>query len=330
MMADILSLAISLLKGVSPQQRRTLGLYLTTVEQFGRMRLQDIEQLIKRPLRYRNPSPAELLRQGEKIARDVCRSGARIISYWSEEYPPLLRHNLYDPPYILYVRGTLPRQDVPSVALVGTRTPSASGRKAAFSLAAELGLAGIPVVSGLAAGIDTAAHWGALKTQQQTAAVMGNGIDSVYPHENRELAARILRNDGALLSEYPPFTPAHKYCFPKRNRIISGMARALVVVQAPEKSGALITADHALDQNKDVYVHSAGTYGTVGAGGLRLSREGAKLLVNAATLLDSWNIKTESRIEPVDQGDLSPERRLQEELDGRLLRFDGLWYRRVG
>ncbi len=329
-MADILSLAISLLKGVSPHQRRALGLYLSSAEQFGRMRLLDIEQLIKHPLRYKNPSPAELLQQAEKIARDVSRSGARIVSYWSEEYPPLLRHNVYDPPYVLYVRGTLPRQDVPAAALVGTRAPSASGRKAAFSLAAELGLAGIPVVSGLAAGIDAAAHWGALKTEQQTVAVMGNGIDSVYPHENRELAARILQNDGALVSENPPFTPAHKYCFPKRNRIISGMARAVVVVQAPKKSGALITADHALDQNKDVYVHSAGTYGPVGAGGLRLSREGAKLLVNAGTLLDAWNIKTESRIEPVVQGELSPGCRLQEELEGRLLRFDGLWYRRVG
>ena len=329
-MADILSVALSLLKGVSPRERKALGLYLSSAEQFGRMRLLQIEQMIQRPLRYRNEVPAELLRQAEKIAADVKLSGARIISYWSDEYPPLLRHNVYDPPYVLYVRGTLPRQDVPAVALVGTRRPSARGRSAAFSLAAELALAGIPIVSGLAAGIDAAAHWGALKTQQQTVAVMGNGIDHVYPAENRGLAARILQNGGALISEYPPFTPAQKYCFPKRNRIISGLSRAVVVVQAPEKSGALITADHALDQNKDVYVHSAGTYGAVGAGGLRLSQEGAKLLVNAGTLLDSWNIKAGCRIEAVQQDELTPALRLQEELEGRVLRFDGLWYRRVG
>jgi DNA processing protein len=328
--ADILSVALSLLKGIAPRQRKALGLYFSSAEQFERVRIGHIEQLVGRSIRYTNPPPAELLRQAEKIAADVQRSGARIVSYWSEEYPPLLRQNVYDPPYVLYVRGTLPKQDVPAVALVGTRKPSGSGRKAAFSLSAEFALAGVPIVSGLAVGIDAAAHWGALKTQQQTVAVMGNGIDSVYPSENRTLAARILQNNGALLSEYPPFTPAQKYCFPKRNRIISGISRAVVVVQAPEKSGALITADHALDQNKDVYVHSAGTYGRVGAGGLRLSKEGAQLLVNAATLLDAWQIHSSSRLEQVQQDEFSPSRRLQEELDGRLLRFDGLWYRRVG
>ena len=329
-MADILSVALSLLKGIAPCDRKALGLYFSSGEQFARVRIGQIEQLIGRPIRYSNPSTAELLEQAKKIAADVQRAGARIVSYWSEEYPPMLRHNVYDPPYVLYVRGSLPKQDVPAVALVGTRRPSGSGKKAAFSLAAELGLAGVPVVSGLAIGIDAAAHWGALKTQQQTVAVLGNSIDSVYPSEHRELAARILQNDGAMISEYPPFTPAQKYCFPKRNRIISGMSRAVVVVQAPEKSGALITADHALDQNKDVYVHSAGTYGRVGAGGLRLSKEGARLLVNAKTLLEAWNIKTGCRLEQVQQDEFSPSRRLQEELDGRLLRFDGLWYRRVG
>lgn len=329
-MADILSVALSLLKGIAPRDRKALGLYFSSCEQFEGVRIGQIEQLIGRPIRYSNPPTTELLRQAEKIAADVQRAGARIVSYWSEEYPPLLRQNIYDPPYVLYVRGTLPKQDVPAVALVGTRKPSGSGRKAAFSLAAELGLSGVPIISGLAEGIDAAAHWGALKTQQQTVAVMGNGIDSIYPSVNRPLAARILQNDGALISEYPPYTPAQKYCFPRRNRIISGIARAVVVVQAPEKSGALITADHALDQNKDVYVHSAGTYGRVGAGGLRLSKEGAKLLVSAETLLDAWHIEAGCRLEQVQPDDLAPSRRLEEELDGRILRFDGLWYRRVG
>lgn len=328
-MADILSIAISLYKGLKKDQRIALGLHFSTVEQFENTSVHEMVLLVPKKIVYKNPPNSELVGRARKIAVDVERSGARVVSYWDKEYPVLLRE-ISVPPYVLYVRGSLPSQEIPMVAIVGTRHPTTAGRRAAFSLAAEFGLAGIPVVSGLASGIDTAAHWGSLKTQQQTLAVMGNGIDTIYPMGNRELASRILRNGGALLSEYPPYTPANRYRFPQRNRLISGLARAVVIVQAPEKSGALITADHALSQDKDVYVHSAGTFGSTGAGGLRLSQDGADLIINAKTILDSWRIQSERRLELVENTGLTPGQRLEEELEGRLLRFDGLWYRRVG
>ncbi|MDZ7795103.1 MAG: DNA-processing protein DprA [Spirochaetia bacterium] len=328
-MADILSIAISLIKGIKPRDRLSLGFYFSSIEEFEQTKPFEMIQMTTKGISYNNPANAELVRRARKIAEDVERSGARAVSYWDREYPPLLRE-MYDSPYMLYIRGTLPKQDRPAVAIVGTRHPSPAGRKAAFSLAAELGLAGLPIISGLAAGIDAAAHWGTLKTQQQTVAIMGNGIDRVYPSSNSELAGRILQNGGALISEYPPFTPASRFRFPERNRIISGIARALVVVQAPEKSGALITADHALDQNKEVYVHSAGTYGRRGAGALRLSGDGGMLIENAKKILDAWRIPMDECLETLQLDSFTPSQRLEEELDGRLLRFDGLWYRRVG
>ncbi len=328
-MDKILAIAISLIKGLNHTQQLALGFYFSDVAQFEAARPSEMAQLIPERLVYRNPSNSELVRRARKIVEDVERSGARVVTYWDREYPHTLKR-LFLPPYVLYVRGTLPPQDIHSIAIVGTRRPSASGRKAAFSLAAEFGLAGVPVISGLAAGIDAAAHWGSLKVQQQTVAVMGTGIDSVYPTANRQLAAKILQNDGALISEYPPFTPAGKFRFPERNRLISGMSKAVVIVQAPEKSGALITADHALDQHKDVFVHSAGTYGAVGAGGLKLSEQGADLIVNARMVLDAWDMHTTAHLETVQTDSFTPEQRLEEELEGRLLKFDGLWYRRVG
>jgi DNA processing protein len=169
----------------------------------------------------------------------------------------------------------LPWENRPSVAVVGTRLPSGMALKAAFEIGLELAAEGAVVVSGLARGIDRAAHRGCVAGAGCAVAVMGNGIDTVYPYGSRRLAEMILEQGGALVSEYPPGTPPLKHHFPARNRIISGLSQAVIVVEAPEKSGALITSDFALEQGRELFVHETGCREGVGSGTVALAEQGA-------------------------------------------------------
>ncbi|HEX9006493.1 MAG TPA: DNA-processing protein DprA, partial [Bacteroidota bacterium] len=198
---------------------------------------------------------------------------------WDEEYPPHLRA-IYDPPPLLFVRGTIEPSDASSVALVGTRAPSAYGLQAAQRFAAGLARLGVAVVSGLARGIDTAAHAAALGAGGRTLAVIGSGIDVPYPPENRGLAARIAAC-GAVVSEYPMGTKPDAGNFPRRNRIISGITLGTVVVETAVDGGAMITARTALDQNREVFAYPAAVREGTAAGTNRLIREGKALLVES-------------------------------------------------
>jgi DNA processing protein len=179
----------------------------------------------------------------------MVRAGARLVFRWEDDYPAALRRISTAPP-ALFVRGRLPG-DEPAVAIVGTRKPSAPGMSFAFELARTLSLLGVTIVSGMARGIDTAAHNGALAAEGPTVAVLGTGVDVVYPPENGELMKRILAA-GVVVSEQVCGMRAFPQFFPKRNRIISGWCDAVVVVEGGAKSGALITAKWALDQGRDV------------------------------------------------------------------------------
>ncbi len=204
--------------------------------------------------------------------------GARVITYNDDEYPELLRE-IYDPPYLLYAKGLpLKRSGAPVVAVVGTRRPSSYGRLMAESIARDLAYMGVVVSSGMARGCDTEAHKGALKAGGFTVAVLGTGIDVVYPKENRGLAEEIAAS-GVLLSEYPMATPPHSYNFPKRNRIISGISSGVLVVEAPLRSGALMTARLALDANREVF-------GVPGPANSPVSRGVNKILKDGATLVE--------------------------------------------
>jgi DNA processing protein len=167
-------------------------------------------------------------------------------------YPKLLME-LHKPPEKLFCKGVLELFDKPSIAIVGTRRYSDYGKAATQKIIQELSLIDINIVSGLAKGIDTIAHKAALENGLSTIAVLGSGLEQVYPRENRSLAKEIATK-GLLISEYPPDSPPEKYHFPQRNRIISGLCLATVVIEAPIKSGALITADFALDQGRDIFV----------------------------------------------------------------------------
>ncbi len=230
--------------------------------------------------RLRRAGPASAA--GEEIDR-AAAAGARIVTFDDAGYPALLRH-IYDPPPVLYLRGSLERTPGPAVAVVGSRRPTPYGLATAETIGRELAAAGINVVSGLARGIDTAAHRGALAAGGVTTAVLGTGIDLAYPAENARLIGEIAER-GAVLSEFPVGTWADRFRFPRRNRVISGLAQAVIVVEAGERSGALITADFALDQGREVLAVPGPVSSGKSAGCHRLINDGARLYTGIGDLL---------------------------------------------
>ncbi|MBO4836274.1 MAG: DNA-processing protein DprA [Clostridia bacterium] len=220
-------------------------------------------------------------------ARDILRQleecGADVVFREEQEYPALLRE-ISDPPQALFVRGTC-AQDTKSVAVVGSRRDTRYGRTQAYSIARDLAKAGITVVSGLARGIDTAAHEGALAGGGRTVAVMGNGIDRVYPEENAALAQRIRENGGAVVTEFPFGAEPLAFHFPVRNRIISGISSVLLLIEGHARSGTMITAGCALEQGREVYALPGPVDAPGSAAPLRLLREGAALCTCAEDIL---------------------------------------------
>lgn len=192
------------------------------------------------------------LSRAEEILADCTRKNIQVIAFHSDAYPARLR-NIFGAPMVLYVLGKLGDIDhEPVLAVVGTRTASSYGAYATETLCRQLAEAGLTIVSGCAVGIDAAAHGGALQAGGRTIGVLGCGLDINYPAENRDLKRRILK-DGALISEFPPGTRPSGQLFPVRNRIISALSLGVLVTEAPQKSGALITAEHAIEQGKDVF-----------------------------------------------------------------------------
>ena len=208
--------------------------------------------------------------------------GIEFITFLDEEYPEILK-KIPDPPLGLFVKGKF-KKDFLGVSIVGTRRCSSYGKRIAEELGEFLSNHKITVISGLAYGIDSAAHRGALKGSGFTYAVLGSGINHIYPSLNRGLAERITES-GALISEYPPDTPPLKFRFPERNRIISGLSKAVVVVEAPEKSGALITVSFALEQGREVFAVPGPFYSEKSRGVHMLIRDGAQILVDFSDLI---------------------------------------------
>jgi len=224
----------------------------------------------------------------DREVRRVAAVGAHILTWEDEGYPKLLAE-IPDPPPVLYVRGELKPEDAWAVAVVGTRRASTYGREVTRRLVTVLAQSGVTIVSGLARGVDAVAHQTALEAGGRTIAVLGCGIDLVYPPEHRELARRIAAQ-GALVSEYPLGTQPEPGNFPPRNRIISGLSLGIVITEAGRDSGALITADYAAEQGRDVFavpgsILSAGCTGTN-----RLIQDGAKPVLDAADILQELNL----------------------------------------
>lgn len=231
-------------------------------------------------------------KESEKALESVKKCDADIITIYDKAYPELLRH-IADPPLVLYCRGRL-EPDEMCMAVVGSRRATFYGLDMAKRLSRELAEHGVTIVSGMARGIDSRAHRGALEAGGRTIAVLGCGIDMAYPPENRGLMEEIIRH-GAVISEYLPGTEPSRYNFPARNRIISGMSHGVTIVEAGEKSGSLITADYALEQGRDVFavpgnINSCGSRGTN-----RLIRDGAKIVTCVGDILDELNISHDTK-----------------------------------
>ena len=217
------------------------------------------------------------------------RAGVRLMLADDSDFPPLLRE-IPLPPFGIYVKGNLPDPTQPAIAIVGTRKATEDGVETARRLGAELARAGAVIVSGLAFGIDAAAHTGCLDADGRTVAVLGNGLDAVYPKSNERLARRILEQGGALVSEYPLGTPSLPHHFLERNRLISGLSLGIVVIEAPKASGSLATARFALEQNRDVFVVPGPARHQNFHGSHELIRSGARLVTSATEVLEDLNL----------------------------------------
>ncbi len=206
------------------------------------------------------------------------------ISINSKEYPQNLK-NIYDPPKKIYLIGNKDLLYQKGIAIVGARDATQYGKKIAYNLAKELSEQNIVIISGLAIGIDSYAHKGAL--EKGTIAVLGSGIDNIYPKENLELAREIIKNKGCIISEYPLGTKPERLHFPQRNRIISGLSDGVVVIEASKKSGALITAEFALEQGKEVFAVPGDINKKQSEGTNQLIKDGAILLTSATDILEN-------------------------------------------
>ena len=227
----------------------------------------------------------------------------RQISSKSAEYPQKL-NNYPKMPEILFVKGNLPDAKKPTAAIVGARACSPYGRIQAFRYAKILSSAGVQIISGMAYGIDAEAHKGALEGGTPTYAVLAGGVDICYPSGNRPLYARILRENGGILSEQPPGMRARNYFFPARNRIISGLADLVLIVEAREKSGSLITAQWALDQGKIVYAVPGPVNEALSMGCHKLIYDGAGIAYSPEILLRELGLNCENKVKSPEKNDL--------------------------
>jgi len=283
-------------KGIGPAKVRALLDHFGDLEAaWGAKRL----ALAEAGLDKRAIDSLEAARAGlnlDLVMADLDKAGVQLVCWDDDgggEYPHRYPHRLREidnPPPLLYVRGSFAEKDDWAVAIVGTRRPTPYGKEAARELAAALASAGVTVVSGLARGVDAAAHVAALEAGGRTIAVLGSGLDKVYPHEHTVLAEKIA-NNGAVISDYPLGTPPESVNFPPRNRIISGLSLGVIVVEAPPESGALITADFAVEQGREVFAVPGSILHRNSLGPNRLIQQGAKLITSAEDVLEELNLK---------------------------------------
>jgi len=312
----LLDLIISLLPGIKVTDKILLLQKFENEEQLFVQSKRDIEEILKHELKIFWDFSEFRDRAGR--IDTICRMRSiKWVSWLDSDYPPLLRES-YDPPPVLFYRGILPNPEKSLLGMVGTRKPSPQAAEQAYKIAGNIGRKGISVISGLAHGIDAMSHRGNLIGGAPGYAVLGSGIDEIYPSVNRPLAKRMLDSGGAIISEYPPGVPPSKWSFPARNRIIAALSRGVLIVEAPKKSGALITANFALEQGKDLWVASCGIQKEVNGnavsfnkeGTIKLANDGAEIINSACDILDKWNMKIfpvygEGRSESVYAGETS-------------------------
>jgi DNA processing protein len=300
-----LLIALSLLPFLTPNRTRLLREVFDPLDQVCRASASLLSSLLSVPFEQggevSNPLTNERRVQVESL-RD------RVVTLVDDEYPPMLKE-IVDPPLVLHVRGDRTLLLRIGIAVVGSRRATPYGINAAAQLASQLAAAGLVIVSGLARGIDAAAHQAALDAHGPTVAVLGTGIDVVYPRGNARLFRRI-ESEGLIVSEFPPGTPPRPENFPIRNRVISGLSRGTVIVEATRRSGSLITARMAAEQGRDVFAVPGSIFSAGSEGTHRLIQYGAKLVHDANDVLE----ELPGGLRILQQEELQPESPLQEVL----------------
>lgn len=283
-------------------ENKKYWIWLSLIKKLGNKRKLKLLELYKTPekiYKLTKEEPMNINGIGEIIANDIIISknekilnyhikymeenNIKIINICEKNYPQLLKE-IYDPPVSLYVKGNIEILNSKNIGIVGCRECTEYGKKAAKYFAYNLAKQNINIVSGLARGVDSYAHLGSLSTGR-TVAVLGNGLDMIYPKENIELANAIIRRGGAIISEYPCGTNPDKMNFPARNRIISGMSNGIIVIEAKEKSGTLITVDFALEQGREVFVVPGNINSINSVGTNDLIKQGAKLVTTYSDII---------------------------------------------
>lgn len=256
-------------------------------------------QRLEKSMLFQNEELERFLAQRQAWELDgewerFAKTDMRLVTCADIDYPEALRH-IYQPPYGLFVKGRLPASGR-SVAIVGARMCSEYGRSMAMRLAGDLAKRGVQVISGLALGVDSASHAGALQARGATFAVLGCGCDICYPKSSLNLYHNMIENGGGVISEYPPGTQPMPYFFPERNRLISGLSDTVVIVEAKEKSGSLITADFALEQGRDIYAVPGRYDDALSRGCNRLIAQGAGILYDIDSFMESLGIDGKSTV----------------------------------
>lgn len=281
-------LALNFIPGLGPKSLMKLLSGAKDAEMLFSMEERKISEILGR--RFKWIEKIKSVRESEDFKKELSyieEEKLGIISFKDKDYPESLL-NIYDPPPVLYVKGSLGFDMSCCIAIVGSRKCSSYGLRIAEELAYELASKGIVIVSGMARGIDSAAHKGALKAGGRTIAVMGSGFKHVYPPESKSFIEEVSRR-GAVITEYPSCTRPAKGTFPRRNRIISGLSRGVIVAEAAKKSGAMITVDFALEQGKEVFAVPGRPDAFTSGGTNALIQSGAKLITNAGDVLEELN-----------------------------------------
>jgi DNA processing protein len=277
-------LALSLTQGLGPSRIKKLIELYGTADRVFQASLTELEGTGMRAVSAQSIANGKSMELAQQECSKAAEAGAKIISLSDPEYPSRLKE-IYDPPVILFVKGSVAVLSQTGIAMVGTRHPTPYGSGMAERLSSDLASRGLAIISGLARGIDTASHRGAVASKGKTVAVLGTGIDIMYPKENTRLTEQIVALGGALLTEFPVGTPPTPQNFPIRNRIISGISAGVLVVEAAEYSGTRITSRLALEQNRDVYAVPGNVTNKGSWGPNTLIKQGAKLV---ATWEDVW------------------------------------------
>lgn len=330
----LLYCSVHLISVLSTDEKLKLLEKVSSVDDFLSLSHSDIELIIGRKIPKARIDVSSVVSRAEKEEKILALKNISWIDIMDDRYPFYLK-NSFNPPFLLFFVGNFDFSGDFCVSVVGTRHPTLSASRVAYAFSRDIVLQKGIVVSGLANGIDTSAHKGAVDADGRTIAVLGSGLDNIYPVTNRRLAQRIVEKGGAIVSEYVPGAEARKFHFPERNRIIACLSRGTIVVEAPLKSGALITAEHAMEEGRDVFVPLCVPKTKNSEGAYFLLEQGASGIKSVYDIMNDWGIDINSKNKNADKKEAKSDSQnfsdpasaivsmMEKELAGEIVRHKG-------